>query len=114
MYALNENGVPVSRSRIERILIYLPYVYRYARAVATVHFVVGTWLVILGLILCSYGYFWGAALLLATVLHYWLGYRLMLAAQAQTEQGWNRRNYRAHRHTAPTAQTAPTAELTHV
>jgi hypothetical protein len=111
MYALNENGVPVSRSRIERILIYLPYAYRYARPIAAVHFVVGTWLVILGLILCSYGYFWGAALLLATVLHFWVGYRLMLTAQAQTEQGWNRKNYRAHRHTA---QTAPTAQHAHV
>ena len=111
MYALNENGVPVSRPIIERSLIWYSFVYRYARAFATVHFVVGTWLVILGLILCSYGYFWGAALLLATVLHFWVGYRLMLAAQAQTEQGWNRRNYRARSQTAP---TAPTAQIAHV
>jgi len=106
MYALNEKGVPISRPRLERIVIWYSFVYRYARAFATVHFVVGTWLVILGLILCSYGYFWGAALLLATVLHFWIGYRLMLAAQAQTEQGYNRRNYHAYSQPAPTAQTA--------
>jgi len=106
MYALNENGVPVSRSRIERILIWMPFAYRYARAVATVHFLSGTWLVSLGLLLCSYGYYWGAALLLATVLHFWLGHRLALAARAQTERGWNRRNYHAHSQPVPTVQTA--------
>jgi hypothetical protein len=106
MYALKQNGVPVSRPRLERMLIWWPVAYRYARAVAAVHFAAGAWLVILGLILCSYGYYWGATLLVATVLHVWLGYRLTLAADAQNEQGWNRRNYRTHAPTAPTAQPA--------
>jgi hypothetical protein len=106
MYALNEKGVPISRSRLERIVIWWSVEYRYARAFATLRFAAGTWDVFLGILLCSYGYYWGAALLPAAVLLFWLGYRLTLAAQAQTEQGWNRRNYRAHIQTAPTPQHA--------
>ena len=114
MYALNEKGVPTSRSRLEKIALWWSLEYRYARAFAAVRFAAGTWYVVLAVILCSHGYYWGAALLPATVAQFWAGYRLTVAAQVQTEQGYDRRNYHGRKQTAPTAQVAPTAQPAHV
>jgi hypothetical protein len=105
MYALNEKGVPISRPRLEKILIWLKFEYRYARAFAAMRFGAASWHAVLGAVLCSYGYYWGAALLPVAVLEVWAGHRLQLAAQAQAEQGYSRRGYQAQSQNVPTAHT---------
>jgi hypothetical protein len=53
------------------------FAYRHPRACASVEFVVGIWLIIIGAILCAYGYWWGAALFAVTALPFWVAYQLL-------------------------------------
>jgi hypothetical protein len=53
------------------------FAYRHPRACASVEFVVGIWLIIIGAILCAYGYWWGAALFVVTALPFWVAYQLL-------------------------------------
>ena len=53
------------------------FAYRHPRTFASVEFVVGIWLVVLGAILCSGGYWWGASLFAVAALVFWVAYQLL-------------------------------------
>jgi hypothetical protein len=53
------------------------FAYRHPRACASVDSVVGIWLVVLGAILCGFGYWWGASLFVVAVLPFWIAYQLL-------------------------------------
>jgi signal transduction histidine kinase len=55
------------------------YVYRHPRAWGSVCLAAGSWLVILGTILCVYGFWWGAGLIAVGALELWIAYRLLIA-----------------------------------
>ncbi len=55
------------------------FAYRHPRTVASMEFVVGIWLLILGVILCAYGYWWGASLFVAMALPFWVAYQVQRA-----------------------------------
>ncbi len=80
MNAPNENAVP-PRSGLMRFLV-PSWEYRRPRISAHVHFAAGTVLVGVTVVLLSYGYGWGALLLLAAALHFWLGYFDMTVARS--------------------------------
>ena len=61
-----------------RILI-RPYVYRHPRAWGSVCLAAGSWICILGTILCAYGFWWGAGLIAVGALELWIAYRLLVA-----------------------------------
>jgi signal transduction histidine kinase len=61
-----------------RVLV-RPSVYRHPRAWGGVCLAAGSWLVILGTILCSYGFWWGAGLIAVGALEVWIAYRLLVA-----------------------------------
>jgi hypothetical protein len=56
------------------------------RAWAAVCFAAGTWLFILGGILCSGGFWWGALLIAVAALELWIGYRLLHSVQTPRGQ----------------------------
>jgi hypothetical protein len=59
-----------------------PGVYRYhPRAWAAVCFAAGFWLFVLGALVCSQGYWWGALLMAVAALETWVGYHLQASAQ---------------------------------
>ncbi len=81
MYAPTEN-IPSQRSLIMRILV-RKFVYRHhPRAWAALTFVVGTWLVFLGAIMCIYGFWWGAAIIAVAALEISVGVHLVRSAQS--------------------------------
>ena len=53
------------------------FAYRHPRTCASVKSAVGIWLVILGGILCSFGYWWGASLFVVAALPFWVAYQLL-------------------------------------
>jgi signal transduction histidine kinase len=75
MYAPKDD-VTSSEPLIMRILL-RPFIYRRSKAWGSMYLVVGAWLVILGVILCSVGFWWGAALIAAGALELWIAYRLL-------------------------------------
>jgi hypothetical protein len=57
MYAPDGDGTR-PEPLIMRILL-RPFIYRHPKAWGSIYLAVGTWLVILGVILCSVGFWWG-------------------------------------------------------
>ena len=54
-----------------------PVVYRHPRAWGGVCLAAGLWVFVLGVILCSYRFWWGAALMAVGGLELWIAYRLL-------------------------------------
>jgi signal transduction histidine kinase len=77
MYAPTDN-VPSSRPLIMRILV-RPSAYRHPKAWGGACMAAGLWLLILGAILCSAGYWWGGLLIAVAALELWIAYRLLSA-----------------------------------
>ncbi len=80
---MNASTDDITRSQplAMRILV-RPFVYRHPKAWATLCMPVGLWLCILGLILCAYGFWWGAGLVAVGALELWIGYRLLRVARS--------------------------------
>jgi hypothetical protein len=86
MYARIGNDIP-RQPLVMRILV-RPLVYRHPRAWGGVCSVAGLWVFALGVILCSYRFWWGAALIAVGALELWIGYRLLrVATEAQNGRG---------------------------
>jgi hypothetical protein len=64
---------------IMRVLV-RPFVYRHRKAWGGVELAAGTWVLILGVILCSYGFWWGAALIAVAALQLWIARHLLQSA----------------------------------
>jgi hypothetical protein len=79
MHAPTDNVAP-SQPLLMRILV-RPFVYRHPRAWGGVCLAAGTWVFILGAILCSYGFWWGASLMAVAALELWVAYRLLHSPQ---------------------------------
>jgi hypothetical protein len=79
MNAPSDNVKP-SQPLLMRILV-RPMVYRHPKAWGALELAAGSWVFILGVILCSYGFWWGAALIAVAALQLWIGRRLMRSAQ---------------------------------
>jgi signal transduction histidine kinase len=60
-----------------------PAAYRHAKAWGGVCSAVGLWLLVLGVILCSFGFWWGASLIAVAALELWIAYRLLVAPLPQ-------------------------------
>jgi signal transduction histidine kinase len=60
-------------------LLVRPAAYRHRRTFGGACLVAGAWLVVLGVILCSYGFWWGAALIAVAALELWIAYQLLVA-----------------------------------
>ncbi len=84
MQALNGEAAP-PRSGLMRFLV-PSWEYRRPRISAYVHCAAGTVLAGVTILLLSYGYWWGALLLLATALHFWLGYFDMTVARSASSR----------------------------
>lgn len=81
MYAPTDN-VPSPQPLIMRILV-RKFVYRHhPKAWAGLGFAAGTWLLILGVILCAVGFWWGAALIAVAALELWVAFRLVHSVQS--------------------------------
>ncbi len=80
MHAPAGNVVPRQPS-ILRILV-RPFIYRHPKAWGSMYLAVGTWLVILGAVLCSAGLWWGAALIAVGALELWIAYHLLRSVQS--------------------------------
>jgi signal transduction histidine kinase len=65
-----------------RILI-RPAAYCHPKAWGSVCVAVSLWLVFLGVILCSFGFWWGASLIAVAALEFWVAYRLLIAPLPQ-------------------------------
>jgi signal transduction histidine kinase len=81
MPAPSDNATP-SEPLIMRILL-RPAAYRHPKAWGSVCVAVGLWLFVLGVILCSYGFWWGASLIAVAALELWVAYRLLVAPLPQ-------------------------------
>ena len=77
IYAPSEDST-ASEPLIMRILL-RPAAYRHPKAWGRVCLAVSLWLFILGAILCSYGFWWGALLIAVGALELWVAYHLLLA-----------------------------------
>jgi signal transduction histidine kinase len=77
MRAPNDDATP-RRSLIMRILV-RPAAYRHPRAYGGVCAAAGLWVFFLGVILCAYGFWWGALLIAVGALELWVAYHLLLA-----------------------------------
>ena len=73
------NGPP-DTNMIMKILV-RPGAYRHPKAWAATCLAAGLWLFILGALLCSQRYWWGALLMAVAALELWVGYRLQASAQ---------------------------------
>jgi signal transduction histidine kinase len=82
MYAPTTETVAASQPLIMRILV-RPFAYRHPKAWGGVELASGAWVFLLGLILCSYGFWWGAALIAVATLQLWIAYRLLVAPLPQ-------------------------------
>jgi signal transduction histidine kinase len=67
---------------IMRILL-RPAAYRHPKAWGRVCLAVSLWLFFLGVILCAYGFWWGASLIAVGALELWIAYRLLVAPLPQ-------------------------------
>ncbi len=77
MYAPSDDGTP-PEPLIMRILL-RPAAYRHPRAWGRVCLAVSLWLFVLGVILCAYGFWWGALVIAVGALELWIAYRLLVA-----------------------------------
>jgi signal transduction histidine kinase len=77
MQAPNDDAT-VRRPLVMRILV-RPAAYRHPRAYGGVCLAAGLWVLFLGVILCAYGFWWGAALIAVGALELWVAYHLLLA-----------------------------------
>lgn len=55
---------------------------RHWRLIARMRVAIGIWLLVLGAILLSYGYWWGLVMVAPAALHFYLAYRLRHAVQS--------------------------------
>jgi signal transduction histidine kinase len=60
-----------------------PAAYRHPKAWGGVCLAVSLWLFVLGVILCSFGFWWGALLIAVAALELWIAYRLLVAPLPQ-------------------------------
>src|SRR5215469_3433591 len=81
MHAPDDNSTP-SQPLIIRILV-RPAAYRHPRMWGSVCLAVALWLFVLGVILCSFGFWWGAALIAVAALELWIAYHLLVAPLPQ-------------------------------
>jgi len=81
MHAPGDNSAP-SQPLIIRILV-RPAAYRHPRMWGSVCLAVALWLFVLGVILCSFGFWWGAALIAVAALELWIAYHLLVAPLPQ-------------------------------
>jgi signal transduction histidine kinase len=65
-----------------RVLV-RPSAYRHPKVWGGLCLAAGLWLVILGTILCAYGFWWGAGLIAVGALELWIAYRLLVAPLPQ-------------------------------
>jgi signal transduction histidine kinase len=65
-----------------RVLV-RPGAYRHPKVWGSACLAAGLWLVFLGTILCSYGFWWGAGLIAVGGLELWIAYRLLVAPLPQ-------------------------------
>jgi signal transduction histidine kinase len=72
------DNVAPKRPLIMRFLV-RPAAYRHPRAYGGACLAAGLWLFVLGVILCSYGFWWGAALIAVAVLELWIAFHLLVA-----------------------------------
>jgi signal transduction histidine kinase len=77
MRAPNDGATP-RRPVIMRILV-RPAAYRHPRAYGGACLAAGLWVFVLGVILCSYGFWWGALLIAVGALELWIAYHLLVA-----------------------------------
>lgn len=80
---MNASIDDIARSQplVMRILI-RRIVYRHPKFWASLCLPAGLWVVILGTILCAYGFWWGAGLMAVGALELWIAYRLLRIAQS--------------------------------
>jgi signal transduction histidine kinase len=81
MRAPGNNATP-SEPLIMRILL-RPAAYRHPKAWGGACVAVGLWLLVLGVLLCAYGFWWGASLIAVAALELWVAYRLLVAPLPQ-------------------------------
>jgi signal transduction histidine kinase len=81
MRAPSDNATP-RQPLIMRILV-RPAAYRHPRAYGGACLAAGLWLFLLGVILCSYGFWWGALLIAVAALELWIAYHLLVAPLPQ-------------------------------
>jgi signal transduction histidine kinase len=74
----SSESVARAQPLVMRILV-RPFVYRHPRAWGGVCSAAGLWVFVLGLILCAYRFWWGAALIAVGALELWIAYRLLIA-----------------------------------
>jgi signal transduction histidine kinase len=79
---------------VMRVLV-RPGAYRHPKAWGRVCLVVSLWLFFLGVILCSYGFWWGASLIAVGGLELWIAYRLLVAPLPQRVRELERSRARA-------------------
>jgi len=77
MRAPSDNVTP-AQPLIMRILVRRA-AYRHPRAYGGACLVAGLWLFVLGVILCCYGFWWGALLIAVAALELWIAYHLLVA-----------------------------------
>jgi signal transduction histidine kinase len=75
--APNDDATP-RRPLIMRILV-RPAAYRHPRAYGGACLAAGLWVFFLGVILCAYGFWWGALLIAVGALELWVAYHLLVA-----------------------------------
>jgi signal transduction histidine kinase len=81
MRAPSDNVTP-AQPLIMRILVRRA-AYRHPRAYGGACLVAGLWLFVLGVILCCYGFWWGALLIAVAALELWIAYHLLVAPLPQ-------------------------------
>jgi signal transduction histidine kinase len=81
MRAPSDNVTP-RQPLIMRILVRRA-AYRHPRAYGGACLAAGLWLFVLGVILCSYGFWWGALLIAVAALELWIAYHLLVAPLPQ-------------------------------
>jgi signal transduction histidine kinase len=74
----SRDSVTTSQPLILRFLV-RPAAYRHPKGWGGVCLAVGLWLLLLGVILCSYGLWWGAPLIAVAALELWIAYHLLVA-----------------------------------
>jgi hypothetical protein len=82
---MNESIDSIARAQplVMRILV-RRLAYRHPKAFGGVCTAAGLWLVFLGIILVSYRFWWGAALVAVGALELWIAYRLLHVATRWT------------------------------
>jgi signal transduction histidine kinase len=74
----SDDNVTRPEPLVMRVLL-RPSAYRHPKAWGSACLAAGLWLVILGAILCFYGFWWGAGVIAVGGLELWIAYRLLVA-----------------------------------